>query len=154
MNIQEFLARRNIPFEVLEHRQTFDAQRMAEAVHVSGHHVGKTVMLRTGGPDHFVVAVIPASHHIDFEKVREAIGCEKVELATEDEIMQRCLDCEVGALPPFGSQYSMKTIVDEMLTDDDKIVFEGTTHTEAVRMDYDDFRKLEEPVVAQLIQSS
>ncbi len=151
MNIQEFLARRSIPFEVLEHRETFDAQRMAEAVHVSGHHVGKTVMLRTDGPDHFVVAVIPASHHIDFEKVREAIGCEKVELATENEITQRCLDCEVGALPPFVSQYAMKTIVDETLTDDQKIVFEGTTHTETVRMNYDDFRRLEEPAVGQLI---
>ncbi len=152
MNIQEFLARRDIPFEVLEHRQTFDAQRMAEAVHVSGHHVGKTVMLRTGGPDHFVVAVVPASHHIDFEKVRGAIGCEQVELATEEEISQRCPDCEVGALPPFGSQYAMKTIVDEVLAQDEEIIFEGTTHTEAVKMKYDDFRKLEEPLVASLIR--
>jgi Ala-tRNA(Pro) deacylase len=152
MNIQEFLARRNVPFEVLEHRQTFDAQRMAEAVHVSGYHVGKTVMLRTDGPDHFVVAVIPASHHLDIDKAREAIGCEKVELATENEITQRCLDCEVGALPPFGSQYAMKTIIDETLANEDDIVFEGTTHTEAVKMNYDNFRKLEEPVVASLIQ--
>lgn len=152
MNILEFLGRRNIPFEVLEHRQTFDAQRMAQAVHVSGHHVGKTVMLRTDGPDHFVVAVIPASHHIDFDKVREALGCDKVELASEQEITQRCPDCEVGALPPFGSHYDMKTIVDETLADDDKIVFEGTTHTEAVKMDYDDFRKLEDPIVASFLQ--
>ena len=49
MNIQEFLARRNIAFQLLEHDETFDAQHMAQAIHVSGHHVAKTVLLRADG---------------------------------------------------------------------------------------------------------
>ena len=58
-----------------------------------------------------------------------------------------CPDCEIGALPPFGSQYGLKTVVDESLLADEHIVFEGNTHAEAIRMRLDDFRNLEHPLV-------
>jgi Ala-tRNA(Pro) deacylase len=41
----------------------------------------------------------------------------------------------------------MKTIVDESLTKDEEIVFEGNTHVEAIRMKYADFYRLAEPLV-------
>ena len=150
MNIQEFLGRRNIPFDVLKHRETYDAQRMAQAVHVSGHHVAKTVLLRLNKPAEYVVAVLPASHSVDFEKACEALNAQKVELATEIEMSQRCPDCDIGALTPFGSQYGMKTVVDELLTEDEEIVFEGCIHSEAIRMKYTDFADLENPSVVSL----
>lgn len=150
MVIQEFLGQNNVAFDVLEHCETYDAQRMARAVHVSGHQVAKTVLLRVGEAADYVVVVLPASHNIDFDKAREALGVKRVELATEVEMSQRCPDCEMGALPPFGSQYEMTTIVDESLTKDDKIVFEGCSHTEAIRMRYVDFARLENPKVVSI----
>jgi Ala-tRNA(Pro) deacylase len=150
MNIQEFLGRRNVPFDVLKHRDTHDAQRMAQAVHVSGHQVAKTVLLRLDKPAEYVVAVLPASHSVDFEKACKALNAQKLELATEIEMSQRCPDCDIGALPPFGSQYGMKTVVDELLTEDDDIVFEGCVHSEAIRMKYADFAELENPSVVSL----
>ena len=149
MNIQEFLGRRQVAFEVLRHPQTFDAQHLAQSVHVSGHHVAKTVMLRTDKAN-YVVAVLPATHHIDFDKARDALQAKTVELATELEVAQRCPDCEVGALPPFGSQYDMQTLVDLPLTTDDSILFEGTNHTEAIRMKCQDFLDVERPLVAAI----
>ena len=62
MNIQEFLGRSNVPFQVLQHRETFDAQRMAQCVHESGHHVAKTVLLRVDRNREYVVAVLPDAH--------------------------------------------------------------------------------------------
>ena len=149
MNIREFLGQRRISFEVLPHPQTFDAQHLAQSVHVSGHHVAKTVMLR---PDktRYVVVVLPATHHVDFDKARAALQAKTVELATELEVAQRCPDCEVGALPPFGSQYDMQTVVDEPLTTDDSILFEGTNHAEAIRMKCRDFLEVERPLVAAI----
>jgi Ala-tRNA(Pro) deacylase len=148
MNIQEYLARQNIQFEVLKHRATYDAQHLAQSIHVSGHHVAKTVLLRVGdGPD-YVVAVLPASQHVDLEKLRVALGVDFVELASETEVAERCPDCEIGALPPFGSHYGMKTVVDQTLVADEDIVFEGITHAEAIKMKYHDFDQLEHPTVA------
>ena len=71
----------------------------------------------------------------------------KVELATEIEIAEHCTDCEMGALPPFGWKYGMETLVDESLTKDEEIVFEGNTHRESVRMKYADFYRLAAPLV-------
>ena len=150
MNLQEYLGRKNVPFDVLPHRETYEAQRMAQAVHVSGHHVAKTVLVRMGEPAGYVVVVLPASHNIDFEKARKVLGVKKVDLATEREISLRCPDCEVGALPPFGSHYNMKTVVDKSLTQDEAIVFEGQSHSESIRMKYTDFARLENPEVVSL----
>ena len=147
MNVQEFLGRENVEFDVIPHRETYEAQRLARDVHVSGHQVAKTVLLRINEPSEYLVAVLPASHHIDFGKARKALRTEKVELASETEMSKQCPDCDVGALPPFGSWYDMKTIVDEALTGQDEIVFEGCLHSEAIRMKFADFARLEKPEV-------
>jgi len=152
MNIQEYLGRNNVSFDVLQHRETYEAQRMAQAVHVSGHQVAKTVLIRVGEPSEFVVVVLPASRNIDFDEAHKVFGAKKIELANEKEISQKCPDCDVGALPPFGSQYDMKTVVDKSLTHDDEIVFEGCLHSESIRMKYEDFARLENPEVVSVSQ--
>ncbi|NIL97263.1 MAG: deacylase [Planctomycetales bacterium] len=153
MQVQEFLKEKNVVFEALQHEPTYDAQRMAQAVHTSGHEVAKTVLLRAGANEAYVVAVLPADEHVDFGKVGTALGCEVVELASEREIAAHCPDCEVGALPPFGSQYGMQTLVDTSLTEDEDIVFEGNTHREAIRMKFADFQRLENPLVGSFVHS-
>ncbi len=153
MQVQEFLSQQNVAFEALEHPPTYDAQRMAQAVHTPGHEVAKTVLLRAGANEAYVVAVLPADRHVDFGKVGTALGCEAVELASERELAVHCPDCEVGALPPFGSQYGMQTLVDASLAEDEQIVFEGNTHREAIRMKFADFRDLERPLVGSFVRS-
>lgn len=147
MNVQQYLGREQIEFDVIEHHPTYSAQRLAQQVHVSGKEVAKTVLLRTDGIDKYVVAVLQANQSIDLQKAANAIGCSHVKLATEVEISQRCTDCQAGALPPFGSQYGMRTMVEKSLLDDDEIVFEGNTHDKAIRMSYADFDRLEQPLL-------
>jgi Ala-tRNA(Pro) deacylase len=147
MNIQRFLNERRVPYDILTHEPTYDAQHMAQAVHVSGHEVAKTVLLRADHAYSYYVAVLPATRMIDFSKVRQALGDMDLALATEMEMANLCPDCEIGALPPFGSQYGLKTIVDESLREDEYIVFEGNTHAEAIRIKFADFCGLEHPLV-------
>ena len=151
MNVQKFLGEQQVPFEVISHNATYDAQRMSHAVHRSGHHVAKTVLLRT--PAGFAVAVLPAAETVDLQRVREALSVSTAELATEEELSRHCPDCERGALLPFGSQYDMETVVEEALAADDDIVFEGNNHNESIKMKYGDFYRLEEPVVAKICRA-
>jgi Ala-tRNA(Pro) deacylase len=67
-------------------------------------------------------------------------------MAGEGEMDRLFPDCEVGAIPPFGSFYHLPTLVDESLTEDDKIVFEAQSHEEAIRMSYKDYEEIEHPV--------
>jgi Ala-tRNA(Pro) deacylase len=115
---------------------------------VPGHEVAKTVLLRNSGQRDYLLAVLPASKRIDFRRLSAALGGARVELASEPELTEVCPDCEVGALPPFGSGYGMRTLVDESLAEDDGIVFEGNTHHEAIRMKFRDYQRLEAPMMA------
>ncbi len=149
MSTKEFLERRHVPFEVVSHAETFDAQHLAQAIHTPGREVAKTVLLRADHDYSYIVAVLPASHKIDFERLSEFLGGTSLELATAVEISERCPDCEFGVLPPFGSHYGAKTIVDESLSQDETIAFESGSHTEAIRMKYADYYNFEHPLVAR-----
>ena len=154
MNTQTFLKDRGVEFEILTHEPTYDAQHMAQAVHVSGHEVAKTVLLRSGESHQYVVAVLPATRMINFERASQSLGGTELALATEVEMANVCPDCEIGALPPFGSQYGLQTVVDESLAEDEWIVFEGNTHAEAIRMRFEDFARLENPQVLPIATSA
>lgn len=147
MHVEQYLTNSNVWFEVLKHRPTYNAQQRAQTLHVPGDEVAKTVLLRAD--QCYVLAVLPATYQIDLMAAKKSLGCGKLELATELEFGKSFPDCEIGALPPFGSKYGMKTLVDQSLAAESEIVFEGNTHEEAIRMRYNDFRKLEHPIEAE-----
>ncbi len=154
MTMKHFLQRRHVPFETIAHPAAFDAQHLAQAVRTPGREVAKTVLLRADHNYSSIVAVLPATHRIDFEALSEFLGGTSIELATEIEIAERCPDCEFGVLPPFGTHYGAKTIVDESLTRDEFITFESDSHTEAIRMKYADYYEFEHPLVAKFARPS
>lgn len=149
MKITSFLDEQRCWYERVPHQPTYSAQRLAQSLHVPGRDVAKTVLLRANlnGGRQFVVAVLPATKQIDFDRAAQLVHGGKLQLATEVEIAEHCPDCEFGVLPPFGSRYGMKTIVDSSLAEDEEIWFQGNTHNEAVRMKFDDFQQLEKPQV-------
>lgn len=148
MKSTDYLQQRGVAFEIVPHEETFDAPHLAQAVHTPGREVAKTVLLRADRGFRYVAAILPSTHRIDFEALSRALGGADLELATEIEVAERCPDCEFGVLPPFGSQYAAETIVDASLAEDEQIVFEGSTHSEAIRMKYKDFCVAEHPRVA------
>ncbi len=145
MIVQQFLEQQHVPFEPLEHRATHNARSLAMVIEAPGDIVAKAVLLRTN--EGYVLAVLPATHTVDLAKAKAAVGVEVLALATEAECGYRFGDCELGALPPFGSRYGMRTLVDRSLAECDEIIFEGNTHHEAIRMKYSDYESVEHPLV-------
>lgn len=148
MNIQRYLKDKNVSFTVHLHPDTFDSQHLAEQLHEPGKNVVKTVLLHANHGFAYVVAVLPATHHVDLAKLSAVLGHSELHLATMEEITRCCPDCECGVLPPFGSKFGMKTIVDEALGQDEFIVMQGNTRHEAIRMTFRDYYNLERPLMA------
>ena len=148
MNIQQFLNEQSVDYESLPHRETFTASHLADALHEPGDYVAKTVVLKADGA--YVLAVLPASYALELSLARSEIGCSTLELAHEDELGDLFPDCELGAIPPFGSLYGLQTWVDSRLAEDDHIVFEGQSHEEALRMSYSSYEAIESPLVGDL----
>ncbi len=149
MNVCEFLCERHVDFDLLPHPTTYTAQHMAQALHVPGGHVAKTVVLDADGEN--VLAVLPATDNIDLPRMADILHCESLRLVRESELSALFPDCERGAVPPFGSQCSMRTLVDRALTHDVHIVFEGNSHDESISMRYDDFERIENPQVVDFV---
>jgi Ala-tRNA(Pro) deacylase len=93
--------------------------------------------------------VLPADHQIDLEKAEKTIG-NAVSLGKEQEFKSLFPDCAIGAMPPFGNLYGVPTYVDEHLAEQDYIVFEAGTHTNAIKMSYRDYEKIVKPEVRDL----
>jgi len=149
--LREYLDKQKVPYEVLSHRQAFTAQEVAQAQHVPGRDLAKVVMVRSGGA--FVMLVIPAPYRVDLERARLAIGKTDLVLATEDEFKGLFPQCEAGAMPPFGNLYDLPVYVDRTLTRDEAIVFNAGTHTQTVKMKYDDFARLVQPKVVAVAET-
>lgn len=150
MKLDDFLTNRHVPFTRLPHRPVYTANRVAQSLHVPGREMVKTVLVRTAHGHALVV--LPATHRVDLDRLRQDLGEEVVGLASEGEMGQLFPDCERGSMPPFGSLYHMPTVVDESLTTDNEIVFEGQNHEEAIRMNYGDYAAVEHPIVGHFGQ--
>jgi Ala-tRNA(Pro) deacylase len=146
--LQEYLEANAVKYQAFKHPAAFTAEEAAAVEHVRGREHAKVVILRTDSK--FVMIVLPAIYHVDFERARRAIGNPGLELATEDEIAHLFPGCEPGAMPPFGNLWSMPVWVDDSLAADEDIVFSACSHSESIRMKFTDFARLVHPKVALL----
>jgi Ala-tRNA(Pro) deacylase len=136
-----------VGYEILHHPEAVTAQRIAQAEHVKGRHHAKVVMVKSGG-QHMMI-VVRADHQIDLEKVTKTIG-KAASLGTEREFKSLFPDSAVGAMPPFGNLYGLPTYVDKSLAQEDYIVFEAGTHTDAIKLSYRDYERVVKPQVEDL----
>jgi Ala-tRNA(Pro) deacylase len=149
-HIEDFLDSRGVRYERLVHAQEFTAPRVAEAQHVSGRELAKSVIVVAD--DRLVMAVVPANERVDVEKLGHLIGAASVRLATEDEFRERFPDCEVGAEPPLGRLYGVPVWLDASFEDHPTITFNAGTHSETIQMSLADYEALESPAVGRLVE--
>ncbi|QSQ20196.1 YbaK/EbsC family protein [Pyxidicoccus parkwayensis] len=149
-SIQHYLRRNRVRFERYWHAHAVTAQELAQALHVSGWRVAKSVIVLADRQPWIVV--VPAAGTVDLQQVRDIIGARSVRLATEAEFSRFFPDCELGAEPPFGELYGLPVAVDESLSLTDHLLFRAGSHEEALEMRFQDFATLEWPLVASFIQ--
>ena len=140
--VQRYLQDRGVGYEVLTHPFTGSSSETAQSAHVSGDRIAKTVVLRDGdAADGYMLAVIPASHHLDLDRLQKWLG-RSVALASEQEIGRLFPDCDLGAIPPLGEAYGLDAVLDDSLVGADEVCFEGGDHQSLVKVGGDVFRQL------------
>lgn len=145
---KQYLEKQGVHYEVLDHAPAFTSQEVAAEIHVPGRHFAKTVAVRVD--DRLALAVLPATAHVDLERLRVSLGAKSVELASEEDFGDRFPGCEVGAMPPFGNLYDMEVFMSPRLAEAEEIAFNAGTHSEAVKLSFADFLRLVKPVEVHL----
>jgi Ala-tRNA(Pro) deacylase len=141
--LREYLDRENVKYVVITHSPAHTAQEIAAAAHIPGKEMAKTVMVKVDGE--MVMLVLPASTKVDLSRLLDATGADEVELAHEKEFKHLFPGCELGAMPPFGNLFGLRTYVAEELAEDEEIAFNAGSATELIRMAYRDYARLVEP---------
>lgn len=138
-SVESYLVRQSVRYDVIPHPHTSDSAHTAQAAHVPGDRLAKSVLLEDGGG--YLLAVIPSTHRVDLGAVRRFLGRD-LGLATEREIGHLFGDCEPGAVPPLGPAFGLEAIVDERLFDLDDVYFEAGDHCGVVHVAGRDFQRL------------
>jgi Ala-tRNA(Pro) deacylase len=143
--LAELLKQREAEVEVVPHREAFTSQEIAHSTHLSGRNVAKVVVLRDEWRDH-LMAVLPASEHVELEALRRVTGRSSLEIASEEDLRRLFPDCELGAMPPFGNLYGLPMYVDACLAEHD-IWFQAGNHHEIAHMSFKTYSRLARPYV-------
>jgi Ala-tRNA(Pro) deacylase len=128
-----------VAYRTVEHPRTTTASNTAEAAHIPGDHLAKTVVVHVEtGP---VLAVVPSSHRVDLTELQDLLE-RRLGLASETEVGALFDDCDLGAAPPVGSAYGVPAVVDRSLSGLDRVWFEGGDHRTLVSIAGTDFDRL------------
>jgi prolyl-tRNA editing enzyme YbaK/EbsC (Cys-tRNA(Pro) deacylase) len=105
--LHELLDDSGVEYEIIHHRQDVTAEQTAADTHTPKREFAKTVFVWIDGQ--YALAVLPATHFVSVSKLERSLGASEVRLASEFEMGDLCLDCEVGAAPPSCARCSRRT---------------------------------------------
>jgi Ala-tRNA(Pro) deacylase len=144
--IRKYLDELGAHYEVIDHPRELDAQRTAAVTHTPGAMFAKCLLVKIDG--NFALAVLRADHRFDSPMLAKAALAKIVELVSEEEMEHVFPDCELGAEPPLGELYGLPVYVSSVLADAKTITFNAGTHEQALRMTYEEFQHMAQPIVA------
>jgi Ala-tRNA(Pro) deacylase len=146
--IVRYLRDHHISFTRHWHPRAVGAQSVAQALHVSGSRLAKTVICDVDGKRSLVV--IPANLKLDEQKLSDAMNAKTVRLVPEVLFEKQFPACEAGAEPPFGALYGMPVILDASFRNDSRLILRAGSHEETVEISYADFVRLENPTIVSV----
>ena len=143
--LKDFLDDNKVKYVTISHSAAYTSHEIAASAHIPAKELAKSVVLKVDGK--LIMAVLPASHRVILLELQNALGAERVELATEDDFKDVFPGCALGAMPPFGNLYGVDVVVAQRLTSNNEIAFNACAHTELVKLAYADFERLVQPKV-------
>lgn len=150
--LKEFLDKNDIRYVLISHSRAFTAAATAAITHIPGREIAKTVMVKVRGQ--LAMAVVPGSRHLDLKALEEELDVRDIKLVSEEEFKNVFPDCELGAMPPFGTLYGLNVYVDSKLEEDPEIAFNAGSHRELMRMQFADYERLEHPRILPIATRS
>ncbi|MDH3221433.1 MAG: YbaK/EbsC family protein [Gammaproteobacteria bacterium] len=142
--LKKYLQQREVKYKVVTHLHSEYSMETAAKAHVHGDALAKGVLVKND--DGYLLVVLPADFHIELESLHNLLG-QEVSMVDEATLGEVFNDCELGAVPPIGMAYGVKTIWDpkSSLGEQDEVFFEAGDHQTLVRVSGVQFHELMAP---------
>jgi len=143
---------RQVKYEIIKHRTVYTAFDKAKTLKrgpLAGgwrvgrspeKMVGKTLVLKTDGK--LAMVLIPANKNLDKEKIKKLLKAKKVELVSERLIKNKFKGVKVGAIPPFGNLWGLRTFIDNSLMREKEIILNGGDYNFSIKLKSKEIKKL------------
>lgn len=148
--LKGFLDESRVRYTAAKHPVVYTAQEIAAAQHIPGRQLAKSVLVKTDSG--LTLAVLSAIHLIDLKKLKALLRAKKLTIAKETDIKSHFPDIEVGAMSPFGNLYGVPVAVDRALGEAKEMAFNAGSHTDTIKLRYEDFARLVKPKVGVFSQ--
>lgn len=151
--ILEKLTNARVPFTHHVHEAVTTSEHASEIRGVPLHSGAKALVLQLARKDNqelhdHILVIIPGDVRIDFAKLKQITG-NKYEFAKNPTDL---VDCVPGSVPPFGSVLELTTYADKTLADD--LNFNIGLLTESVGMKKEDYIKVENPILVDVVKTN
>ena len=132
LRIAAYLRNAQVDYETVDHPAAPTSSEIAQSAHIPGNQLVKAVL--TKDDKGHLLAVLPSTHHIDFGAIRSLLH-RSLDLAGENELKSYFPDCDLGSVPPIGAAYTLDTIADRSLQDEDLLYFEAGDEKQLIKVE-------------------
>ena len=142
--LENYLKKQDVKFQVETHSYSRHSQETAEMAHVHGDALAKGVLVKDD--DGYLLVVLPADYVVELGTLHKLLG-QDVDLVDESVLGEVFSDCELGAVPPIGMAYGVKTMWDpnSSLGKQGEVFFEAGDHQSLVKVSGEQFHELMAP---------
>ena len=153
--IKKILTENHFEFETFEHepvRTSEEASKIRTGYTID--QGAKAIIVRVKKPGEgkiFAMFVVQGSKKFDVQKVKEQFGLSDIRFAIEEEVLKITDGVLPGGIPPFGNLFGLKVYVDRGLLQNEKIVFNAGDKSFSIGMKTDDYVKIVNPFIGDII---
>jgi Ala-tRNA(Pro) deacylase len=149
----KYLENQGVSHKILEHKTVYTAYDAANTLKKKMDEIAKSLLVKAD-KDYYLV-ILPASHNLDFEKLKKFIA----KLKTKDvktvkipgeKVMAEALKLKKEALSAFGKLHNLEVIMEKKMVDTKKAVFSSGSYNHSVEMAVKDFIKMENAALASI----
>ncbi len=138
-----------VEYQITRHEAVTTSEQAARVRGVSAATGAKALVVKLD--DEFALAVLPGDRRMDWKRLQRAAGARRGRLATDGELLE-LTGLTKGSVPPFGSLFGLRTIVDPALLAQPSINFNAGSHTISVSMAGGDYVRIGDPLVAEIAE--
>jgi prolyl-tRNA editing enzyme YbaK/EbsC (Cys-tRNA(Pro) deacylase) len=154
--ILNFLDKNNVKYEIIKHRVVYTAYDKAATLKIKLGQVAKTIIVSLDKKDR-ALALIPANKNLDKKKLLQIINKQrqklklnnfkKIDFAEEKWMKKTLKGIKLGATPPFGALYGLKTFIDNALTKQTKLFVNAGDYQSSLKIAPSSLFKLDKTIV-------
>lgn len=153
--IIKLLKDNNCWYETFEHEPVRTSEEAAKVrTGYTQHQGAKSMIIKIKSKEEnkkFAMVVLPGDLHFDSAKVKKIFKVKDFRLATEEEVSNLTDGVQPGGVPPFGNLFNLQVIIDPIIFENEKMIFNAGDRKFSVAMLSQDYKRIVKPEVIKIV---